>query len=199
MERVRKWKTHRYGRFGLSSVRIQCFSQKVYLKRVVERADKSGGGQPTDHGTLTLLDSSSHSIPIKSIQRDSLRCVIHSPEPLIPGTRIRQQIDFTRRWDHMQQHTGQHLLSAIMDTYDNLETLSWGMGLKGEMNYVELPRKPTEEEIVDIQRKCNEIIRNNVKITVETPKDVNGEISDEYDKEKGIVRVIHIGNVDANP
>lgn len=47
----------------------------------------------------------------------------HSPQPLPPGTLVRQEIDFERRWDHMQQHTGQHLLSAIMDTYDNLPTL----------------------------------------------------------------------------
>ena len=63
---------------------------------------------------------------------------------------VRQEVDFHRRWDHMQQHTGQQLLSAIMNTYNNLETLSWGMGAEGEMNYVELPRKPTPEEIQEI-------------------------------------------------
>ena len=99
----------------------------------------------------------------------------------------------------MQQHTGQHLLSAIMDTYDNLETLGWGMGVEGEMSYVELPRKPSQDEIQEIQDKCNEIIRENVKITVEIPIDAKAHtLPDDYDKEKGIVRVIKIGDIDSN-
>jgi Ser-tRNA(Ala) deacylase AlaX len=57
-----------------------------------------------------------------------------SPDPLPPGTHVRQAVSLARRWDDMQQHAGQHLLSAIMDTYDNLETLGWGMG---EISYVE--------------------------------------------------------------
>ena len=100
----------------------------------------------------------------------------------------------------MQQHTGQHLLSAVMDTYDNMETLGWGMGVDGEMNYVELPRKPSYEEIQEIQDKCNEIIRENVQITVETPNNAKPDtLPEDYDKEKGIVRIIKIGNIDSNP
>lgn len=163
--------------------------------------DISGGGQPTDHGTLVMTssDSSPQIIPITSIQRHGLRCIHFSPEPLPPGARVRQEVNFTRRWDHMQQHTGQHLLSAIMDTYDNLETLGWGMGIEGEMSYVELPRKPSQDEIQEIQDKCNEIIRENVKITVETPLDAEAHtLPEDYDKEKGILRVIKIGDIDSN-
>lgn len=130
----------------------------------------------------------------------AFRCVYHSPQPLEPGTRVRQDVEFTRRWDHMQQHTGQHLLSAIMDTYDNLETLGWGMGTEDNPNYVDLPRKPSEEEIQEIQDKCNEAIRSNHLVSVETPEDASGEsLPEDYDKEKGVVRVIKIGDIDANP
>jgi misacylated tRNA(Ala) deacylase len=85
----------------------------------------------------------------------------------------------------MQQHADQHLLSAIMDTYDNLNTLSWGMETEGEMNYIELPRKPTQDEIQEIQDKCNEIIRENIQITIETPSDAKSDsLPEDYDKEK---------------
>ncbi|KAK7414088.1 hypothetical protein QQX98_007031 [Neonectria punicea] len=88
-----------------------------------------GGGQPADHGTVLPLSSpSADAVPIKHVQRQVLRCLLHSPRPLSPGERARQEADYRRRWDHMQQHTGQHLLSAIMDTYDNLKTLGRGMG-----------------------------------------------------------------------
>jgi misacylated tRNA(Ala) deacylase len=160
-----------------------------------------GGGQPTDHGTVTPISSPlAEPIAVKSIQRQGLRCVYHSPQPLEPGTRVRQDVDFRRRWDHMQQHTGQHLLSAIMDKYDNLESVGWGMGAEGDINYIDLPRKPTDEEMQTIQEKCNEAIRNNLKITVDTPDDAKSDsLPEDYDKERGVVRIIKIGDIDANP
>jgi misacylated tRNA(Ala) deacylase len=158
-----------------------------------------GGGQHTDHGTITPLHGDkADSIPIRSIQRHGLRCVYFSPSPLEPGTPVLQTVDFTRRWDLMQQHTGQHLLSAIMDTMD-LPTLGWNMGQPGEMNYVELPRKPSDEELKDIQKKCNDAIRNSLPITVETPQGkVSDTLPDDYDREKGVVRFIKIGDLDYN-
>ncbi|KAF2476351.1 ThrRS/AlaRS common domain-containing protein [Lindgomyces ingoldianus] len=159
-----------------------------------------GGGQPTDHGSITPLTlASSESIPITSVQRHGLRCVHLSPQPLDPGTLVRQDVNFKRRWDHMQQHTGQHLLSAIMDSM-NLDTLSWSMGADGEMNYVEVVRRPTNDEIRTIQERCNAAIRQNLPITVETPNDAKVDsLPEDYDQEKGIVRVINIGGLDSNP
>lgn len=99
----------------------------------------------------------------------------------------------------MQQHTGQHLLSAVMMSDHGLKTLGWGMGAAGTMNYVDLPRKPTEEEMQDIQSRCSELIRNNLPIRVETPDDAKHEkLPGDYDKSEGVVRVIHIGDIDIN-
>ena len=159
-----------------------------------------GGGQPSDYGTIAPLTDSSHDpIPITFVQRQGLRCVYHSPVPLSPGTPVRQNVDHQRRWDHMQQHTGQHLLSAIMDRFDNLETLGWGMGAENDMNYVDLPRKPSEKEMQSIQEKCNDAIRQNMDITVQYPDGGKFDtLPDDYDKEKGVVRVIKMGDLDAN-
>jgi misacylated tRNA(Ala) deacylase len=170
---------------------------------LIELADSvlfpEGGGQPTDHGFITALDSeTSEPIPITSIQRHGLRCIHFSPIPLIPGTKVRQTVNFLRRWDHMQQHTGQHLLSAIMDGM-GLATLGWSMGAAGEMNYVELPRKPSDDEIRIIQEQCSSAIRQNFAITVETPVGKGSDsLPGDYDKEKGVVRFIKIGDLDYN-
>ncbi|KAH7402538.1 hypothetical protein BKA66DRAFT_449002 [Pyrenochaeta sp. MPI-SDFR-AT-0127] len=170
---------------------------------LIELADSvlfpEGGGQPTDHGSITPLDNdSAEPISITSIQRHGLRCIHFSPAPLAKGTRVRQTVDFTRRWDHMQQHTGQHLLSAIMDGME-LETLGWSMGAAGEMNYVELPRKPSDEEIRTIQEKCNQAISDSLPITVETPDGKGSDsLPEDYDREKGVVRFIRIGELDYN-
>lgn len=170
---------------------------------LIELADSvlfpEGGGQHTDHGTLTTLkEDSQEEIPISNIQRHGLRCIHFSPTPLTPGTPVRQTVNFPRRWDLMQQHTGQHLLSAVMDSMD-LPTLGWSMGQPGEMNYVELPRKPTDSELQTIQQKCNEKIRQSIPITVETPAGKESDsLPSDYDKEKGVVRFIKIGDMDYN-
>lgn len=170
---------------------------------LIEFADSvlfpEGGGQPTDHGTITpLSEGTQDPISISNIQRHGLRCIHFSPKPLETGTKVKQTIDFARRWDHMQQHTGQHLLSAIMDTMD-LPTLGWNMAPSGEMNYIEIPRKPSDSELQLIQSRCNETIRNNLPITVETPAGkVSDSLPEDYDSEKGVVRFIKIGDLDYN-
>lgn len=160
----------------------------------------SGGGQPSDYGTVApLTGPSPDPISITFVQRQGLHCVYHSPQPLPPGTPVRQKVDFRRRWDHMQQHTGQHLLSAIMDTYDNLETLGWGLGSGNDMSYVDVPRRPSEDEVQSIQEKCNEAIQKNLRITVEEPDNAKvDKLPDDYNKESGVIRVVKIGNLDAN-
>ncbi|EXK25296.1 hypothetical protein FOMG_18028 [Fusarium oxysporum f. sp. melonis 26406] len=99
----------------------------------------------------------------------------------------------------MQQHTGQHLLSAVMQNRHDLKTLGWGMGAEEGMNYVDLQRKPTEEEMQAIQNECAELIRENLPIRVETPDDAkHDKLPGDYDKSDGVVRVIHIGDLDTN-
>lgn len=170
---------------------------------MIEFADSvlfpEGGGQHTDHGFITPLGvKGMGAIPIENIQRHGLRCVHFSQTPLDIGTKVRQTVYYARRWDLMQQHTGQHLLSAIMDGMD-LPTLGWSMGRSGEMNYVELPRKPTDMEIVRIQEECNAVIRENLPITVETPEGKgSSSLPADYDGEMGVIRFIKIGDLDYN-
>ncbi|KAI0871024.1 threonyl and alanyl tRNA synthetase second additional domain-containing protein [Hypoxylon argillaceum] len=176
-------------------------SSDVWL---VEFADSvlfpEGGGQPSDFGTISSLSPPFwEPIPIRFVQRQGLRCVYHSPAPLVPGTKVRQEIDYDRRWYHMQQHTGQHLLSAIMDRYEDLKTIGWGIGQGGSTSYVDLPRKPSAKEMQEIQRKCNEVIRNNLSITVATPANAaTHKLPGDYDKDRGLVRVVSIGDLDHN-
>ncbi|KAK9475350.1 Threonyl/alanyl tRNA synthetase [Dipodascopsis tothii] len=99
----------------------------------------------------------------------------------------------------MQQHSGQHLISAVLDMRE-IPTLAWALG--ETVSYVELPRKLTDAEIVEVEDQCNEYIRQGLDITVEVPnkEDVNTtKLPDDYDTERGILRVVHIGNLDNNP
>lgn len=64
-----------------------------------------GGGQPADHGRIgeaEVLDVQKHGEEIRHFLS----------RPVAPGP-VRLELDWTRRWDHMQQHTGQHVLTAV--------------------------------------------------------------------------------------
>lgn len=159
-----------------------------------------GGGQPYDKGTITILPDNKI-IEVKSVLRDKLKAVHLVNELIEPGTQVSLNIDWNRRIDIMQQHTGQHLLSAVFDTYE-LETLSWSMG--EDINYIELPTKITQELIIEVQNKVNQLIVEAIPITVVTPDQHGHEIDvshlpDDYDLSKGIIRIVKIGELDANP
>lgn len=158
-----------------------------------------GGGQPHDTGSIVLTDSSS--IDVKQVLRKELTAVHVVPEPVEPGTSVTLNVDWDRRIDIMQQHTGQHLLSAVFDSYD-LETLSWSMG--DMINYIELPKKVEDNILEEVALKVNNLILENLPISVTTPDEHGGEIDtshipDDYDLSKGVVRIVKIGSLDANP
>ncbi|CAI5757187.1 unnamed protein product [Candida verbasci] len=159
-----------------------------------------GGGQPFDQGTIILPDNKT--IQVKSVLRENLRAIHLVDELIGPGTKVDLKLNWSRRIDIMQQHTGQHLLSAVFDTYD-LETLSWSMG-ESELNYIELPKKIDDTIISQVQDKVDELIIENLPIKVVTPEDHGEEIDtshipDDYDTSKGIIRIVKIGDLDANP
>ncbi|CAN6636442.1 putative alanyl-tRNA editing protein alaX [Trichomonascus vanleenenianus] len=152
-----------------------------------------GGGQPHDTGSLAL---DGRKVPVSNVQRDGLTAVHFTEEPFTVGATVTVEVDWARRWDHMQQHTGQHLLSAVLDRR-NLDTLSWNLGAK--FNYIELPRKLTKEEVAEVQEEVNDKIREAIAIRVEKDNSIEHKAPEDYDTDKGVIRVIHIGELDSNP
>ena len=78
-----------------------------------------GGGQPADHGTVYENTTDSKEIPIVSKIINSYRAgekaIAISDKPLAENHEYKLILDYERRFDHMQQHTGQHLISAIAE------------------------------------------------------------------------------------
>jgi alanyl-tRNA synthetase len=91
---------------------------RVYLDRSAFYPDS--GGQPGDHGTIA-------GIPVLEVIDEGER-VAHIMERPPGGRRVSAQIDWARRFDHMQQHTGQHVLSAAFEQIDNYGTVSFHLG-----------------------------------------------------------------------
>ncbi|VEU23201.1 DEKNAAC104304 [Brettanomyces naardenensis] len=161
-----------------------------------------GGGQPSDTGYLSVDGDGAtdlHKITVKEVKREGLKAVHLITEPVEVGAHVSMGVDWDRRFDLMQQHTGQHLLSAVLDKRE-LPTLGWNLG--DMINYVEIPRKLTSEELESVSKEVNGYITDSIPISVEIPDKESvskNKMPDDYDLENGVLRVVHIGELDANP
>ncbi|KAL8279570.1 hypothetical protein RQP46_008132 [Phenoliferia psychrophenolica] len=173
-----------------------------------------GGGQNSDRGHLSLLSPegqlSGEPVAVREVLRRNLNAVHFVAAPFDVGTKVRVTIDEDYRRDVMCQHTGQHLLSGVIDADLKIDTLGWSLTPAPQPCYIELPRAPTADEIASIQRRCNEIIARGTPLTVQMelaesmaaplpgskiPANYKGE-----DGQQGVIRVVEIAGLgDANP
>ncbi|CAI1688720.1 hypothetical protein SEUBUCD646_0N02790 [Saccharomyces eubayanus] len=182
-----------------------------------------GGGQPSDSGLLRIVkgngDSSTinKSVQVPHISRSGLHAKHHVKEPIEPGTTVEIVVDAVKRMGYMQQHTGQHLLSAIIERKYQLKTISWSMGglitekkstlePNDYFNYIEINRKLTEGQITEISDEINQFITKSPQEITVVERISSGvdevdtsKIPDDYDLSKGILRTIQIGVIDSNP
>src|SRR5688500_16482922 len=110
----------------------------------------SSGGQPFDVGAL----GSARVVDVVDGDDDE---VVHVLDRAIgEGERVRGVIDWERRFDHMQQHTGQHVLSAAFDALVKARTESFHLG--GESATIDLAKTVTADDIVLVENAANVIV-----------------------------------------
>jgi len=114
-----------------------------------------GGGQPWDTGTLTAVAPSGTKleVPVERVEEDEHGEVWHFVrKPLVAGTEVTGTVDATRRSDHEQQHSGQHLLSAMFLREIGARTVSFHLG--AESSTIDLVLRDGSERLsdADIQR-----------------------------------------------
>src|ERR1700685_2643839 len=130
----------------------------------------TSGGQPHDTGMLTATSSGGAppGAPILAGEEDEQGEVWHTtPKPLLAGTAVRGYVDWSRRRDHMQQHSGQHLLSAVLYRQLGAPTVSFHLG---EMTAtIDLAREGISlEELEHVEDTVNEIIAEDRPVTMRT-------------------------------
>lgn len=75
-------------------------------------------------------------VPVEHVVRRADKAIHIIEKPLKVGDEVKESIDWSRRFDHMQQHSGQHLITAVLDRDYNYYTISWYLG--EDVAYVEL-------------------------------------------------------------
>jgi alanyl-tRNA synthetase len=120
----------------------------------------TSGGQPHDTGILTATAPSGARLDaaITDVEEDEHGEVWHlTPKPLLAGTQIEGRIDWARRLDHMQQHSGQHLLSALF--YQELHALTVSFHLGDAISTIDLNTESLgPAQLVHIEQLANRIV-----------------------------------------
>jgi alanyl-tRNA synthetase len=110
----------------------------------------TSGGQPHDTGTI------GSAAVTDVIDRDDGTIAHAVSGSLKVGEIVSGEIDWARRFDHMQQHTGQHVLSAAFDRLFGVRTESFHMGQLSST--IDLAREVSESEVAKAEEDANRIV-----------------------------------------
>ena len=117
----------------------------------------TSGGQPFDVGRL------GDAPVVDVIDRDD-GTILHVVEGSLPAGPVRGRIDWARRFDHMQQHTGQHVLSAAFDRALQVRTVSFHLG--SVTSTIDLHREVTTAEIARTETDANQVVWEDRPVTI---------------------------------
>jgi alanyl-tRNA synthetase len=147
----------------------------------------TSGGQPFDLGSI-------NGIRVTDVIDEGVH-VVHYLEKPLEGDTVEGEIDWTRRFDHMQQHTGQHLLSAVLAELFKFETVSFHLGAESSTIDLETPAI-SAAQIQAVERRVNELIFENRPVDV-TYIDAS-EAADlrKASERSGTLRVVSIRDLD---
>ncbi|KAJ9469072.1 putative alanyl-tRNA editing protein alaX [Diplonema papillatum] len=158
-----------------------------------------GGGQPFDTGMIGDAFCG-------NVQRKGLAACHLVDRKLEVDSEVKVSVDWPRRLDHMQQHTGQHLLSATVEKLLGLDTMCWGLGL--ETSYIQLPVGSLKKEsIQEVEDACNEKIRQATPVVMTQHTPASAACGDSTDAAPsapaaaggGKVRMIDVQGVENSP
>ncbi len=149
----------------------------------------TSGGQPFDIGRLGTADV------VNTI--DDGEHVLHVVNsPLSVGEAVHGEIEWGRRFDHMQQHTGQHVLSAAFDRVLDNRTMSFHMG--SESSTIDLAR---EVSLADVERcvdEANRVVWDDRPVTIRfaSPEEAGRLPLRKEPSREGPLRLIEIADFD---
>jgi alanyl-tRNA synthetase len=165
----------------------------------------TSGGQPNDTGLLRAVSPSGAAldIPVDSVEEDESGQVWHYVrKPLSLGAKVEGHIDWPLRFDHMQQHSGQHLLSAVFLSELNAPTVSFHLG--ETVSTIDLASGPIAHRLEHVEDLVNEIVAQDRGVSARNVSRAEAEsmlASGDLRKlpeRPGDIRIIEIAGIDRN-
>lgn len=149
-----------------------------------------GGGQFSDTGFI-------EDAKIFDVQEDKNGVIHHfSEKPLAEGRTVSGKIDFSRRFDFMQQHSGEHIFSGIAHSEFKAENVGFHLGIKETLIDLNVPLG--EKDVAIIEQKANEAIYRNIPIEISYPTAEELEAIPYRSKKKleGKIRIVTVPSYD---
>ncbi len=151
-----------------------------------------GGGQPADRGTLSGV----RVVDVQEVDGD----VLHILDGDAPEGQVQGEVDWDRRLDHMQQHHGQHLLSAAFKKVLDANTVSMHIGEETCTIDLTVPVSRLDGTALrQVEAACNASIWRDLEVIA---RDFTGEERAQLSLRKDAVkgdRVVLVEGVDASP
>lgn len=155
-----------------------------------------GGGQPDDRGLVG-------NVPVLRVFRRDGEAVHVVCSAIEVGTEVEMSVDWKRRYDHMQQHSGQHLITAVAEQEFGFPTTSWNLGEETSFIELDAPKGIKNEYLQDLESLVNEKIRQNLPVHVnlyEPGSEMLRSVRTRLKLPDGgdVIRVVTIEGVDSN-
>jgi len=173
---------------------------KEFTARVLERTSQgrrlyldrtafypASGGQPHDLGWIA-------GVPVVEVIEEEERIAHLTAEP-VQGGEVACRLDWARRFDHMQQHSGQHVLSAVLVGLYGLQTVGFHLG--AGVSSIDLAAPTLEpNEIAAAEARANEVVFENRPVGVSF-EEASAELDLRKPSERqGRLRIVSIEGLD---
>ncbi|MDO5000891.1 MAG: alanyl-tRNA editing protein [Eubacteriales bacterium] len=150
-----------------------------------------GGGQPCDLGTL-------NGCPVASVHEQNGE-IVHVLEKPLPEGNVHGVLDWPRRFELMQQHLGQHILSAVFVRDCGLNTIA----LRMEQNAlsIDLDGYAKEDMVTRAEAAANDVIYENIPVETLLPdmEEIRRNSKRAIPQTDEAIRIVRIGDLDYTP
>ena len=148
-----------------------------------------GGGQPGDHGTL-------NDVGVFDTHTKDGTILHYTREPLEPRSAVHGRIDWERRFDLMQQHSGEHIFSGLIHRQFGYENIGFHLGK--DTVTLDFSGPLTEEDLLKTELLANEHIWRNAETIITYPTEEElASLEFRYKKElHGTVRIVTFPDAD---
>ncbi len=152
-----------------------------------------GGGQGADHG---VLKTPAGEVPVTDVHEKNGAVVHTCTAPLEPGTVVTGVLDWVRRFDHMQQHSGEHIISGILCRLYHCDNVGFHLG--AETVTIDYNTEITWEQALEAERLANEAVWADREVEISYPSPEELAALDYRSKEEltGQVRIVEFPEAD---
>ena len=170
---------------------VECREQKKGYAVILDESAfyPEGGGQPSDVGTLG-------DVKVTEVHEKDGELLHYTDKALEVGAKVEGKIDWVRRFDLMQQHSGEHMVSGIIHEKYGYDNVGFHMG--SDVITVDLNGMLDDAQLAEIEREVNERVWEDKEVKITYPDAEELKTIDYRSKKEltGQVRIVTFPGVD---